>query len=182
MDDLEVDDLFEEPRKRGSKGKPKGKRGELEVVNLLNLRFENYLKERPDDGKFMRTIGSGNRWSHGSLSKAAKDVFSSDIVAPKAFVFSIEAKTGYNDIDLNTAFDKCKPLDDFLEQVKADAARCGRQPMLLWKKDRKCRLAFLLEEDLPQHDLFNVKMFYRGWVAVNFDRLLDLGDEFFFNE
>ena len=180
MDDLEVDDILDKPRKKGSKGKPKGKRGELEVVNLLNLRFERILKERPDDGKFMRTIGSGNRWSHGSLSKSAQDTFSGDVSVPSSFAFVLEIKTGYNDIDLVTAFDKCKELDEFLDQVSKDATRCGRRPLLLWKKDRKCRLAFILAEDLPQHDLFDVKLFYGDWICVNFSMLLNLGDEFFF--
>lgn len=181
-DDQEVEDIFDKKPKKIKSGK-KGKRVELEIIKNLNERFGEILRSRPSSGTFSRSVGSGNRWGQRvQLSKAASDTYSGDIVCPEGFLFVLESKGGYNDIDLCTAFSgRQADLDAFLKQVSDDSVRCGRKPMLLWKKDRKPRLAFLKSTDLEGRS-FACMMVYGEWTAVLCDSLLRLPDSFFFSE
>lgn len=179
-EDVDVEDIFKKPSKKIKSGK-KGKRVELEVVKDLNGRFSKILSKNQDWGGFSRSVGSGNRWgANVHLSKAARDTYSGDIVCPENFKFALESKGGYNDIDLCTVFGGSQSeLDSFLKQAESDAERCGRKPMLMWKKDRKPRLAFLKTVDLPDRH-FSTKLVYREWTAVSYEELMKENDEFFF--
>lgn len=182
MSDAEVDDILgnlNKPKKIKS-GK-KGKRVELELCKVLNSRFSKLFFEHPDWGQFSRSIGSGNRWGQNvHLPKHAQDTFGGDVTCPSNFNFVLESKGGYNEIDLNSAFEGgVSLLDDFLEQVSKEAERTQRKPMLIWKKDRKPRLVFLQTVDVPEIKLDYV-LKYRNWTAFNFEELLKLDDSFFF--
>jgi hypothetical protein len=112
------------------------------------------------------------------------DNFTGDIICPENFKFVLESKGGYNDIDLCSSFDNGqKELDEFLRQVSDDSKRSGRCPLLLWKKDRKPRLAFLKSTDISPDIYTNFEYFmkYRNWIAVSFEDLMKLEDKFFFN-
>lgn len=178
-EDLDVEDIFEKKPNKIKSGK-KGKRVELELVKSLNARFAKILSANPAIGTFSRSVGSGNRWGQNvHLSRVATNIYSGDIVCPENFRFVLESKGGYNDIDLCSAFNGGQSeLDAFLKQVTDDSLRCGRKPMLLWKKDRKPRIAFLKQEDLPEN--FEYQMKYRDWKAVPYDELIKLNDDFFF--
>jgi hypothetical protein len=180
-EDLEVEDIFSKKSNKIKSGK-KGKRVELELIKSLNERFADLLASRPNAGKFSRSVGSGNRWGQRvHLSKAASDTYSGDIVCPEGFLFVLESKGGYNDIDLCSAFSgKQAELDAFLTQVSDDSSRCGRKPLLLWKKDRKPRLAFLKTADLGGRG-FDRMFKYGEWTAVLCEDLLSLPDGFFFS-
>lgn len=183
FEDQDIEDLLENLSKKKSKakGKPKGKRGELEIVKILNSRFEDILLKNPEWGKFSRTVGSGNRWGQNVvLSKEAMNTFSGDLTCPQNFLFVIESKNGYDDIDLNASFDSGhKEIDKFLGQVLTDSERCGRKPILIWKKGRKNRIAFIKKEDW-QRDMPEYYMSYRDWYIFSLDLLLSLKDDFFF--
>lgn len=179
-EEVDVEDIFEKKPKKIKSG-IKGKRVELELVKSLNARFSGILSTNPSYGKFSRSIGSGNRWGQNvQLSRTAKNIYSGDIVCPDHFNFVLESKGGYNDIDLVSAFEGGHTeLDEFLRQVSDDSVRCQRKPLLLWKKDRKPRLAFLKESDLPGDRDYQMK--YRDWKVVLYDDLMKLPDEFFFS-
>lgn len=182
-EDLEIEDLLKEGPKKKIKTGQKGKRVERDVVHILNARFQVLLSQHPDWGMFSRTIGSGNRWGQGVvLSSQAKQTFSGDIAVPTNFIWTIESKGGYNDVDLNAAFEGgVRQLDEFIKQVSDDAARTNRKPIILWKKDRKPRLAILLDKDFghPRTGIDYI-MKYREWIVVNFEHILASPDSFFF--
>jgi hypothetical protein len=182
MDQRDIENILENvsPKKKIKSGK-KGKRVELEVVKELNKKFCSLLKLHPDWGKFSRSVGSGNRWGQRiELSKSAKETYTGDIVCPDNFKFVLESKGGYNDIDLCSAFEKGhKELDGFLKQASDDAVRCQRKPMLIWKKDRKPRLAAVKTKELTRRK-FAYSMKYRDWTFVNYKDLMKLDDDFFF--
>ena len=189
MDDYEIEPIWENTKPKKIKTGQKGKRVERELCKALNKRFAKLISENPSWGQFSRSIGSGNRWGQVSnLPKHAKDTFSGDITCPENFKFTIESKGGYNDIDLNSAFDKGhKELDTFLQQALDDSERSGRHPMLVWKKDRKPRLVFV-ERDVVESELTykqivasDYVLIYRDWVAFNLDKLLGFDDKFFFD-
>lgn len=185
MSNWDVEDIFDDMDKpKRKKSGQKGKRAELAIVNELNDRFAEILAANPDWGEFSRSVGSGNRWGivgGRRLSKAAKDTYTGDITCPASFNFVLESKGGYNEIDLNSAFDGgSREINEFLKQVSEDSDRSNaRKPLLLWKKDRKPRLAFLKAADLDGYP-FEYSLNYRDWKAVLFKDLLLLDDSFFF--
>lgn len=172
--DFFIDDVLNELKKKKKKidGKCKGNRTERNIVKVLNERFGT---------GFSRSIGSGNRWSQTNhLPKHAQDVFSGDLVVPENFVFCVESKGGYNDIDVHNFFDEGNSqIDEFINQCEKDAERCGRKPMLVWKKNRKPYLVFVRECDLP-HKNFDFFMNYKNYIILNLNELLKFENEFFF--
>jgi hypothetical protein len=72
-------------------------------------------------------------------------------------------------------------IDGFLDQAMSDSKRCGRKPIMCWKKTRKPWLAFVLTNELSDHE-FKYSMKYGKWTAVALEHLLKLGDDFFFDK
>lgn len=171
FDDFVVDDLLSKKRKPKINGGRKGKRAERELCQLL---FGRFGKE------FSRSVGSGNRWSQANIPVHCRNAFSGDIVCPEHFKWVLESKGGYDGIDLNTVFVRGNSeLDNFLEQVTKDSNRCGRKPMLCWKRDRKPWLAFVHTRELRGFP-FKYRMLYKQWSAVDLKTLLKIDNSFFF--
>ena len=168
-DDYEVDDVIaNQPRRKKKNSKDKGKRGELQLVKILNDRF---------DGGFSRVVGSGNRW--GQTAYVTKD-YIGDLVVPEGFKYTIECKFGY-DIDLYKCLcGRIKLLDGFLKQATRDADKINMIPMLCWKKDRCDWLAFLPKNIMEEVDISN-QLLYNDWVAVKLSSLLLEETSFFFD-
>lgn len=175
-DDMIIDDIISNKQKNKKKvdGKKKGNRTELELSKVFNKRFNCQ--------DFSRAVGSGNRWSQVQhLPKHARDVFSGDLVVPTKFKFCLESKGGYDGIDLNSIFVRGNSeLDNFLDQVSKDAKRCGRKPLLCWKRKRKPWLAFIHTSELDGKS-FKYRLLYAKWSVVDLQKLLELEDSFFLN-
>jgi hypothetical protein len=176
-EEMSVEDIFAIKKTKKINSSVKGKSGEREVVKILNDRFRTILSANPSWGLFSRSIGSGNRFSQAVLSYNAKQIFSSDISCPPSFKFTIESKVGY-DIDLCSAFVGSKELDSFLKQAVEDGEKSNKLPLVLWKKNRKPRLAFIHSVHVKKE--FEYSMKYREWTALTFSDLLSSGDNFFF--
>lgn len=176
---LDVEDFIgKKPKKKRLNSGVKGKSGEREIVKLFNTRFADLLAKNPNWGEFHRVVGSGNRWSQANLSNRSEEMYSGDILCEN-LKFVIESKNGYDDVDLTTIFEEGnRELDGFLKQVTDDSNRTGKKPLLIWKKTRKPRLAFL-HLDCYQA-LFPTTMYYKDWTVVLFDKLLELPEDFFF--
>jgi hypothetical protein len=184
-DDFFVEDLFENnSKKKKINSGIKGKDQERQLAKIFNERFKEILAKNPKFGMFSRSVGSGNRYSQAVLSEVAKQVYSGDLTCPEVFLFVVESKKGYNEIDLNTAFTgECGDLDEFLKQVSEDASRVGKRPLLIWKKDRKPAIAFfrmLSSEIMPNLTYCFAKLKYKDWTAVSLDDLLSMPDNFWF--
>jgi Holliday junction resolvase len=168
-EDFFIDDINPDSNKKRINGGGKGKRGERNLTKLLNKRF---------GAGFSRTVGSGARTSFFTkMPLHAMETFSGDIVCPEGFSWVIECKYGYDDIDL-FCLEKVKMFDSFLNQVSKDSNKCGRKPMLLWRKTRKNWIAFVRNEDLPSTNFEN-KICYFGWTGVLFSKLLTEPDSYF---
>jgi len=181
-EDFIIDNLLKPKKKKKVNSNKKGKRKELQVVAALNKRFEEMLSKFPSWAQFSRTVASGARWGQNVvLPQHAKDTFTGDLVCPSGgFKYVIESKGGYNEIDLCSVFNgKCSQLDGFLSQVQKDAERCGRKPLLLWKKDRKPMLSVVKYEDVKNYE-FKIYMKYNDWIILEFDDFFKLPDNFFF--
>jgi hypothetical protein len=113
------------------------------------------------------------------LPKHARDVVSGDLIVPEGFKFAIESKGGYDAIDINSIWVRGNSeLDSFLKQAYDDGMRCGRMPMMCWKKTRKPWIAFVLTKDLGDRE-FKYSIKYNEWTGVALEHLLRLEDDFF---
>ncbi len=113
----------------------KGNAREHEVVKDLIKRF----------GKgFSRTIASGasatNMYNHYSKSKEA-DIKKNtgDIITPDNFKFVIEAKH-YKEFDFFSFWPGESLIDKWFNQVKLDAHRIDKRPLLLFKFNYKKKM------------------------------------------
>jgi Holliday junction resolvase len=173
--DLLVDNLLKEGRKKGINGCRKGKTVERNLCKFLTEKFQ---------AEFTRSVGSGNRWGQVELPEYAKQVFTGDICVPEGFKWVIESKGGYEDkLDLNNVCDgPITQLDDFIEQVSRDAEYCGRKPIVLWKRNRKPWIAVVRKEHIMSESVFPYLIRYGDWRIVSFDELLKNTDRNFWFE
>jgi hypothetical protein len=178
---MDVEDLVgKKPKKKRLNSGVKGKSGERSLVKLFNERFTELLSKNKSWGEFHRVVGSGNLWSQANLSQRSEEMHSGDVVCEN-LKFVIESKNGYDDIDLISLLEEGnKDIDSFLQQVTNDSVRSGKKPLLIWKKARRPRLAFI--KDLGEHaDKFKGAMMqYKEWTIICLEDLLKLPDEFFF--
>jgi hypothetical protein len=181
-DDYDTDDIldnFNKKKKKKNSG-DKGKAGERSLIKELEKRFPGV--------PFSRTVGSGNRWSQARLTETAKKVFTSDIVTPDNFLFALECKKGYNEINLDQTVKRVsegkkghKKLDGFLNQAERDGEKVHKKPMMCWKRDYKPWLAFLKHEHLtPNLESHPERIIYGGWSILPLIKVLENPDDFFF--
>jgi len=153
--------------------KRKGNRAELELAKILTKRFGL---------PFARVgVSSGARPKQIELDDSAKQVFTSDLVAPWGFRFSVECKSVNKDVDL---LDQSALLDKFLTQVADDAASIGKIPLLCWKRHRKGWIAVLPERFVFSWSIVftNYYSVYREWIVCYLDALLEIEQpDFWFN-
>lgn len=174
-DDQFIDDILSNKQSKKINSKRKGNRNELDLAKIFTKRFKK---------GFSRSVGSGNRWSQTAfLPKHAQKVFSSDLVVPLNFKFSLESKGGYDGIDLNSVFLRGNSdLDKFLTQAYKDAKKCEKKPLLAWKRSRKPWLVFVLSKDLEEVSFdFKYKLIYNKWTALALEEFLKLEDSYFFD-
>lgn len=172
--ELHIEDILSrDERKKTIKSGQKGKRKERELCKLLTKRFGDI---------FSRSVGSGNRIRQvRHLPKHAQETFSGDVVCPENFKWVFECKGGYNDIDLNNAFDGGITLiDQFLEQAEKEGENTQRKPILCWKKDRRPWVAFVHAHELVACTWWEFKYYmrYGDWIAVSLEELLQKEDSF----
>jgi hypothetical protein len=159
------------------KTKQKGNRTERLICETLNKRF-HYLIERL--GGFSRSVGSGNRWGQNvPLSKQAAEVYGGDITPPERFLWSLESKGGYGQLDLGKIVEgPIKLLDDFLKQTLEDSIRTGRRPALIIKQDRKKPVVFVISKE--EKDYENC-LKYGDWLGISLEQWLTNVDDYFFD-
>ena len=167
----DIDDILgnEDKKKRKNSG-AKGHRGELELAKILNKTFNSQ--------EFSRTIGSGNRWSQVAYAK--KD-YIGDLTTPERFLFTLEVKHGYPEIDLYSAV--CSgnaTLDSWFEQAEDESERAGRSSLVCWRKERHEWLGFVKSNILKKHFEYEIK--YRDWTGTLLANLLDLDKKFWFEK
>ena len=177
-------------------GKKKGNRAELNICKILT--------EKIGMGKFNRVPSSGSFGSTHTLSPEASLCLAGDIIAPSPhFVFSIENKCGYNDIEIGKIVGikpQLKQIGGFLEQSCADAVRIERVPMVIYTKDHRDPVAIIpmdnnarsnevkvFQNEFASSIVFNHKSEkypqWSRWVIFTLEELLDKAPkEFFFEE
>lgn len=147
-----------------SKSKNKGSRFEYAVRDMFNKVFQT--KE------FARTPGSGaimgrtNFAKRSGMSDEAKDTLSADLICPKWFPYSIEAKN-YADKPSYTAMlsNSDATMDGWLAEALFDAINFNKIPMLFFNTTRKgsyVAIPFVVGSQL----IVNNYMKYREFMIV----------------
>jgi hypothetical protein len=194
-DEVKIDDIIDDFEKRNYKkkfnSKKKGSRGELKICKILSNHFHKNFNRVPHSGAFGTTH---------SLEQNARNVLSGDIICPENFLFTIEAKSGYN-IDLFNIFnfknnwDK-KLVMEFINQSIVAADRCKSIPMVIYNKDRRPCVAIVpisgyKESEVIINNLYkfskymilNYKLLnylWDSWIIVNLEEFLSIIPEQFF--
>lgn len=123
-------------------GKDKGSSFEREIARKLSLWWTDGVR----DDVFYRSQSSGARFTNRAKSKkdtayqSGDITFSDPIGEPLCKKFSFELKTGYGTWDLLEMIDshnKQPMLIAFWDQCKEDATKSGKEPILIFKRNRK---------------------------------------------
>lgn len=140
--------------------KQKGNRGERELVDILNSRFNcKAFKRCPSSGAY---VGGSNRQLNEGLSEEAKITLASDIICPKDFSFVIEHKN-YQKIEFWDLFNEKSELKSWMLQVEGDAKFVGKKPLLVVKTNYHERICFV--KDNFDGFIFQYKDWYCGWLT-----------------
>lgn len=170
-EDYEIDDILKPKRKKGVNPIKKGHRGENGICKILFKRFNK---------SFSRSIGSGNRFGQiKNMPKHAIETFAGDICPPENFLWTIEVKNGYDDIDFNRIISNGnKQLDEFMLQTEEAAGKNSKKPMLLFKQSRKPWLCFVKTKELNKN--FTYCLTYKDWSAISLEEILKVEDSYYF--
>ena len=170
-------------RKKGIQSKKKGNRGELELVHILNERFEGHTFARSiQSGAY---IGQSNAYRANSMTEEQKLVFAGDIRVPINFKFTIEHKA-YAEASFWDLFNESSDLHSWMKQAEHDAESVGKQPMLIVKYNFHNRIVYLKKNYVDSLDCSNLETYaffeHNGWYCFWLEDLLKETDGFFFEE
>lgn len=170
-------------RKKGIQSKKKGNRGELELVHILNERFEGHTFARSvQSGAY---IGQSNAYRANSMTEEQKLVFAGDIRVPINFKFTIEHKA-YAEASFWDLFNESSDLHSWMKQAEHDAESVGKQPMLIVKYNFHNRIVYLKKNYVDSLDCSNLETYaffeHNGWYCFWLEDLLKETDDFFFEE
>lgn len=168
--------------------KQKGKRGENELVHILNAKFgEGKFKRVPFSGAI---TGGKNRAANENFEM--KEAYTSDIASPLSFNFVIEHKF-YAEANFWDLFSDKSKWNEWIEQVEEDAKFIKKEPLLVVKYNRHKRIALIsspyLKAELIKFDL-EIKPLTiwvptsseTGYAIVMFEDLLKIPIDFWFKQ
>jgi len=135
-DDFDITPLKKKKRVNSRK---KGNRFENKVAKILNERFET--------DEFCRSPGSGAFATTHKLPKYLK-VYG-DLITPESFIYIIECKKGYNDLQLSDLLNSKSILRSMIAQASRDSEKSSRKFILVIGQDRRDPMAITNDVDLP---------------------------------
>lgn len=135
MKDLyNLDNLRKKPKRKNSKAK--GSAFERKVAKILNEHFETT--------DFQRTPGSGAYATTHTLPDYLK--IHGDLITPKNFIYTIECKKGYNNLDLYSLLNPKSKIYDFIKQTEKDAEQAKKYGIVLISQDRRDIIALIKQD------------------------------------
>ena len=161
----------------GKSSKDKGNAWELEVAKLLEENF---------DGKFSRTPRSGAMFGGENAENAegerqdVVEILTGDIITPKDFPFTIEAKH-YDDFKFSHMLSgENKDLDQWIESAEKDAELAKRLPMIIAKFSYiGAYVVFdykIIKTDdgiCPSTYFVNHMIYRRKWMMISLDEFIN---------
>jgi len=178
--------------------KQKGKRGENELVHILNAKFgEGKFKRVPFSGAI---TGGKNRAANENFEM--KEAYTSDIAAPSNFNFVIEHKF-YEEVNFWGLFSDKSKWNEWINQVGEDAKFVKKVPLLVIKYNRHKRITLvpymyitgyaINKDSEPYYDFQKINndlvakihamarnFIWKGYSIVELEDLLNLPKDFWF--
>ncbi len=161
----------------GKSSKDKGTAWELEVAKILEENFE---------GKFSRTPRSGAMFGGENAENAegerqdVVEILTGDIITPKDFPFTIEAKH-YDDFKFSHMLNgENKDLDGWIEAAEKDAELAKRLPMIIAKFSYigsyvvfDYRIIKTDDGICPSTYFVNHMIYRRKWMMISLEEFLN---------
>lgn len=159
--------------------KSKGNTFERQVVKILSEHFNDEFKRTPSSGAI---TGGSNRSKVENLREDAREILSGDIIVPDGFDFAIECKAYKDEPYFHHLLQgSSKVMDDWIEQADEDAKYCNKQPLIIFKVNRKGTYAAF---DVTLKDInYDGQSFllYRHKIITTLDVFLDALGESHYN-
>src|SRR4030066_1507325 len=108
-------------------GKQKGNAFERYISNLFQERYGDVWKRTPQSGAI---TGGFNRAANLNLRQDAKEILSSDIIAPTWFEYALECKAYNDEPKFHSLLNgDSKKLDEWISQADSDAKFSNKKPL-----------------------------------------------------
>ena len=162
----------------GASSKDKGNAWELEVAKFLEENFEGKFSRVPRSGAMFGGENAEN--AEGERSDVV-EILSGDIITPKEFPFTIEAKH-YDDFKFSHLLQgENKLLDGWLIDVQKDAELAKRLPMIMAKFSYIGSYAIfdyrIVKTDdgiCPSTYFENHLIYKRKWMMISFEEFTNV--------
>tara|TARA_R110002020_G_scaffold299910_2_gene515633 strand:- start:1010 stop:1534 length:525 start_codon:yes stop_codon:yes gene_type:complete len=172
-DSYNFEKLRKKPKRKNSKAK--GSAFERKVAKILNEHFETT--------DFQRSPGSGAYATTHNLPDHLK--IHGDLITPQNFIYSIECKKGYNDLDLYSLLNPNSKIYEFIKQAEKDADQANKEAIVLMAQDRRDIIALIKEDSHISNQLnLNKKRIIHilnNYILVSFKDVLSIDSSLFFN-
>jgi len=172
-DSYDFEKLRKKPKRKNSKAK--GSAFERKVAKILNEHFETT--------DFQRSPGSGAYATTHNLPDHLK--IYGDLITPKNFIYTIECKKGYNDLDIYSLLDHKSKIYKFIEQAETDANKAKKEAIVLMAQDRRDIIALIKQDShiSNQLKLNKKRIIYilHDYILVSLKDILSIDNSLFFN-
>jgi hypothetical protein len=151
-------------------GQKKGKSFERDLSKILNENFGGGFQRVPQSGA---SYGGLNRSRSVGMSQETINVLTGDIICPKSFPFSVEAKN-YKDLQvLQVLTGTCRQLDEWIEQSTQEAVLSMRNPLIVFKLKNKGIFVCLNYDLIKDFNLDNY-IKYKNFAIISLEKFLEL--------
>jgi len=103
----------------------------------------------------------------------------------KDFIYTIECKKGYNDLDLYSLLNPKSKIYDFIKQTEKDAEEANKSGIVLMAQDRRDIIVLIKQDShiCNQLKLNNKRIIYilKDYALTSFKDLLSIDRSLFFN-
>jgi len=172
-DSYNFEKLRKKPKRKNSKAK--GSAFERKVAKILNEHFETT--------DFQRSPGSGAYATTHNLPDHLK--IHGDLITPQNFIYSIECKKGYNNLDIYSLLDPKSKIYEFIKQAEKDANQAKKEAIVLMAQDRRDIIALIKQDSHISNQLnLNKKRIIHilnNYILVSFKDVLSIDSSLFFN-
>ena len=172
-DSYNFEKLRKKPKRKNSKAK--GSAFERKVAKILNEHFETT--------DFQRSPGSGAYATTHNLPDHLK--IHGDLITPQNFIYSIECKKGYNNLDMYSLLDPKSKIYEFIKQAEKDADQAKKEAIVLMAQDRRDIIALIKQDSHISNQLKinKKKIIYilHDYILVSFKDVLSIDSSLFFN-
>jgi ribosomal protein S15P/S13E len=107
------------------------------------------------------------------------------LITPKNFIYTIECKKGYNNLDLYSLLNPKSKIYEFIKQAKRDADHENKSGLVLIAQDRRDIIALINKDShiCNQLKINNKKIIYilNNYILTSFKDVLSIDRSLFFN-